>query len=692
MNRSVTRGLSVSAVSALAVTGLSLVSAPAQAAVPEVELLSQFTGVASLRYDTTGTGTRLTARVDSPDTAVTFQVNRDPEAAGTDPGWRDLEFVGGPTAGHYVSWGSYGTDASGRSFRGERVALRAAAQNADGTSYSVRNNVEVTDEDGAHSVSIGTAGARYFLQPYADSDRTSATIPVDGSTSATSGTVDLSTWRDDRGAFVGQTAAAVQPFDAKVPGTNYRKAYGRFAGLIELTPYDISEGAVAVAAERGSDDVAPIALTAQRIASVEAFSVDSVRPGEQGDVAVYVNDVDHQRILGAEVRRLSDSSLVGYTDRNGRVTATQTGDTTEEYYANATDGDAFSSDDGDVSSGPVTATTYEPVASSVEAVLGDGTVFDVDEYQAGDLALLVRDDRGRPVDAGESVSYTIQPSDEAGPATYRTAITNADGVAVADFDPAGARGDYTLSYVLTSREETEEPRKRTFTTGEAELLLSPKADAVEQPAGGQIDYFGRLVIDGEPLVSRRVDLRYTRGVEVVPGNRPDAGIVTEGRRVLRTSAVTNPNGSFRFTVDDAAETPQASEIDGVLSASTGDNVPTDESTVDGNADTGASSTTRFGSGRPGTAAIALDGDDNGARADRLTVTGPRSIAGETIEVFRVNARGKRFLVKTKPLNRWGDRHGIVVADGNGRARTTYVARLVASQRVKQADSNTQDLR
>ena len=79
-------------------------------------------------------------------------------------------------------------------------------------------------------------------------------------------------------------------------------------------------------------------------------------------------------------------------------------------------------------------------------------------------------------------------------------------------------------------------------------------------------------------------------------------------------------------------------------------------------------------------------------ADRLKVTGPTSLAGESIKVFRVNAQGKRLLVTTNTLNSTGDRPTIVVADSNGGAKTTYVVRLLASQRVQATDSNTKALR
>ena len=94
----------------------------------------------------------------------------------------------------------------------------------------------------------------------------------------------------------------------------------------------------------------------------------------------------------------------------------------------------------------------------------------------------------------------------------------------------------------------------------------------------------------------------------------------------------------------------------------------------------------FGTPGPGTAAIRLRGTGNGSGADRLRVKGPATLAGETIKVFRLNARGKRVLVTVRTLNRYGDRPSIRVADENGRETTTYIVRLVGSERVTTFDT------
>lgn len=681
MKTSITRGLAVSAVTALTATGLAMATAPAaHAAAPDVELLSQYTGIASLAFDNSGSSARLTARVDDPAAAVTFELNPDPEAGAADAGWRELgpatEVVDGMA---FRDFGGY--DASGRSWTGERVALRVTATNADGTSYAVRPNVEITGGWADDGVTVTTSTARYFAQPYADSDRTTTTTSVTGVTSADSGTVELSSWRRSDGTFVGQTVAQIETVSTKIPTTEEYLFTGRFDADLELSGDDVEAGAITVAAERGSDDVRPVSLLPQTIGGISAVMVEAAPAGKPGKVSVRVTDTEGYPVLGAEVRRAWDGEVVGYTDRDGVVMTSQLGGATEEYYANATDDDAFLAEEGDVTSGPVTSETYEPTPAYIDTVLSDGPAFDVDEYAAGDIAMVVYDDWSRPVGAGESVSYKVYPSDEEAPAEYTTALTNDDGIAVIDFDATGAAGSYTVASVLTSQAETTDPQLRSFTTGEATMLLSPKASPVVEAAGGQVDYFGRLLVEGEPLVGREVDLSYTRGTEAVPGNDADAGIVTPEGLALDATRTTNGNGSFRVTVDDLDETPQASEYGGMLAARTVDMEATDTSTIAGDAGAGLDSGTVFGVAEPGAAEVRLRGTGNGRAADRLRVAGPATLAGETVKVFRLNANGKRVLVTTRTLNEFGDKPSIRVADDNGRALTTYVVRLVGSDRV-----------
>ncbi|WP_134740033.1 hypothetical protein [Nocardioides sp. 503] len=701
MTRSITRGLAVSAVSALALTGLSLAVVPAaHAAGPEVTLLSQFTGFASIRLNDDDfesdlvNATRLTAHVGSTGAQVTFQYNADPEASDDDPGWTTLQReIRGSGPYRSITWDG---DGSNQNFVGERVAMRAVATDESGTSYSTRRNVEVTGNDSpVHSVTVSTDSAGYFTQPYADSAKTSTRIAVSGTTSATDGTVELSAWRSSTGTFVAKTALAVEEDSYKLPGSETTLVpSGRFDGLLDITGFDPEEGAIAVAASRGADDVSPVELTPQTIGSISAYAQDVEVAGGQGKIAIDVLDTNGQRVVGAEVRRLSTGALVGYTGLS-TFEATQPAGTTEQYYVNTTDADAYSAEQ-DVVSDPTSVETYTPEATSTENLFSDGPVFDVDEYAAGDITVGVYDQRGRAM-PGQSVSYQIFEADGEAPATYRTVVADAEGVATIPFDTAGADGSYILATLPTARADDPDAARWTeFTTGQATLTLSPKANPSLADPGAQIDYVARLSLDGKPLRGRRVDLGYRRGVEVVPGNQADAGILVDGRRVLSTTATTNNNGTLRVTVDDAAETPQATEKGGRLTVATGLTVASpdadEDNRVDGNARASTTMTTSFGTAGPGSAAVALAGANNGKKADVLKVTGPTSLAGERVQVFRVQANGKRLLVTTKALNAAGDLPSLKVRDKNGAAKTTYVVQLLASARVKASTSNKRVVR
>jgi hypothetical protein len=690
------RGLAAAAVSALAVTGLAIVATPAaHAAAPEVRLISQHTGHASLRFDAPfpqGGAVRLTARVDDPGATVSFQANLDPEATAAEPGW--LELTGAvPVADGYASTRWTGSTTNGTYLGGERIALRVTATNPDGTSYAVRANVEVTDSAPQHAVDITTTATGYFTQPYTTSNRTSTVIRVDGTTSATSGTVALSSWRDSSGQFTGRTTAEVEQTSFKTSGSidSSTVSGGEFSGLLDITGFDAAAGAVAVSATRDSDDVAPVALVQQTLQSIQANGPDTVRAGETSAVVLRVLGSDGESVIGAEVRR-ADGTLVGYTDQYGEVVARQLGGSTTTYYANATDADAYAAGDGDVTTSDVTVPTYVPAPSYTENVLRDGAVFDRDELAAGDVVVVAVDQQGRPVGAGASVDFQLYPSGEPAPATFQTGTTNARGeveVAV----PADASGEYYLVSRLSSApagSETSTP----FTTGQAVLALNPKADPVVGAAGGQVDYVGRLQVEGRPLPGRRVDLSYRRGVELVPGTTADAGIVTAQGLALSSRVTTNQNGTFRVTVDDVAENPQAPEIGGVLTAATGTNVASDESDLDGNAGSRDTSTTRFGTAGPGSAKLALRATSAKKRgaADVLTATGPTSLAGERVQVFRVERNGTRALVTTRRLNATGDLPRTSVRDRNGAALTTYVVQVVASQRAATSLSNKKAVR
>ena len=689
------RSLAASAVGALAVTGLVLTPPPAaHAAGPGVLLLSQADRLASVRYDGTDSAVQLTAQRLDPTATIGFQFNRNPRAGNGAAGWTAVP--GTPTAtGDYVTllW------EPPAGLVGRVVALRAVATAAAGRTFSLRPNVVIAGPDDLeHSVSIGPGyfpfvppppesdftDTGYFVQPYADSGRTGTTMVVSGTTTARSGSVGLTWWRPSDRTFRGQVAAAVQPATLKAPDpgpTGYTSSPGgTFARALDIKPFTPSPGDVlAVSAKRSTDDVLPTTLYQQTVSTVQATSdYSDVRPGERAGVSVLVLDPTSQPIAGAEVRRLSDGGLVGYTDASGRAEARQLGGTTETYYVNTADSNAFTAGE-DVQSNSVTVGTYTPTPTYLQAITQDGERFDRHEYVPGDLLVQVYDQQSRPFGAGTGVRFRTYRS-SATPPSYRNTTADSQGRVIVPFSRALAAGAYTLDAQFASTPTPDPPDTTvTFTMGDARLQLTPTQNPVQRAIGGQVDYTGRLMMGGQPLTGRPVSLRFVRGVEVVPGDRADAAIVQGRRRVLARNVTTDGDGRFVVTVDDPAGRPRASEIGGRLVAATADQ-PRSASFVDGNAAARDISSIRFGDGRRGRVRVVLGGASNGPRNDVLRVTAPTSAAGETVRIYRT-APGGRALVATRRLGRAGDLPRVVVDDRNGRGLTTYVVELVQSRRV-----------
>ncbi len=714
MRLSPAHSLAAAAVGALAVTGLAVTAPTAQAVDPGVVLLSQYNdgADASLRFDGRDSLIALAAEVTDPTASVTFEYNLDPDATDTSPRWTAI-------AGTPVVTGSYATldwDAAGprgTTLTGRTVAVRAVATVDDGgvpvSTYSTRNGVHIArDSSDTPSVTLrpavfsgGRNEAGFFVQPYVESGMTSTLTRLTGTTSATSGTVALS-WRDEGGAFGGTVDADVVPTPLKVPDTYSYVEGGRFSGVLDISDAEPQNGEViAFGADLDTDEVWAADIYEQTISDVNAQVTSNPRAGEDADVRVTVADVeDYRPMVGVEIRRSSDDTLVGYTDEDGGVETTQPAGTVESYYANVTDDDPYVAEDGDRVSPPVDATGYDPEPTYVDANLSDGDAFDRDEYADGDIYLQVRDQAGRPVGAGESASYRLYHSESEAPATLVTGTTDDDGRVPVAFEP-GPSGEYLLDYRLGSNTDPEPdpeagPEARdtslttaSFVTGDAELTFRPRSPAVAD-AGGQIDYVGSMTVEGVPLAGRRIGLRYTRGVEVVPGRFPDAGMVTDSGIALRRTVTTDRSGLFDVTVDDKLESTSASEVGGVLRARTLDNVASEASPLDGNALADGASRTQFGDGSRGSVRVRLYGAGRGPRADQLRVGAPASVAGETVKVFRYQG-GRLVLERTVVLDSEGDAPYIGIRDRNGTATTTYVVRLQSSKRVVGSYSNRREL-
>ncbi|UMG93758.1 hypothetical protein [Nocardioides sp. TF02-7] len=263
---------------------------------------------------------------------------------------------------------------------------------------------------------------------------------------------------------------------------------GEFSVAYDITGYDAAaEGNdLAVRGLRGTDSVSVVTDVFEM--QVERILTESVEVTSKGTwVTATVRDtVGDYFIAGAEVRRLSDGSLVGYTDGRGRVRALQPNETTESYYVNTTDTDAY--EPGVDRIVEVTTPAYVPVATDAEAVLADGDVFDDDEYRKGDIAIQLLDQEGTPLrQAGVPISYALHRAGTPRP-ELTDAETDARGRVVVPFDPKGEDGRYRLVHAFGGPDG--EAVTTTFVAGDARLRLTPargqgalrREDQVRRPA------------------------------------------------------------------------------------------------------------------------------------------------------------------------------------------------------------------
>lgn len=670
----ITRGLAASAVAALAITGLT--AAPAHAA-PDVDLLSIFNagGHASTR-PTYGEGVpdqtlTLTASVNDTDLEnAYFQYNADETAGPSTGGWTTISGTTVSQGFMTVNW------TPDPALNGTQVAVRAVANDTgEPDQYAIRNNVSISAGDPVHAVRLVTTQG-YFDQPYADSGRTSTYLSVRGSTSATSGTVALSAWRSSAGAFQGQTNAVVREETYKI-GPGVYVPYGQFQGAIDISAYDADPGEViAVAAERDSDDVQPATLYAQLVTTVDATFQPNTPTTLTSPMTVTVTDQNSRPVAGAEVRRFSDGSLVGYTGADGTVTGAQASGSVAQYYVNTTDTDAFEGGGTDVVSGVESAPPHVPEPWTTEARFADGTAFDDDEYAAGDITLQVRDQLGEPFGAGAEVLYRLHPTGSAAPAPT-TATTDADGRITVPFDKTGPDGSWSLSFTKPTGSPGADPVPVTFVAGDATLSLTPTAGAAA--SGGQIVYTGSLAVGSTPLPGRAVGLAYTRGPESAPGGSADAGLVGTGNPLVG-STTTAADGTFWVTVADAAEATSSSET-GQLSAGVT------------SAAESASATASFTPApvTPTRLKVRLSGVNNGRKADVLRIDAPGTAVGERLQLFRKNSKGTWDRVLTRKLGRGGDAT-VTVRDRNGGKVTEYRVVVPASAAVQKSTSNTRRVR
>jgi hypothetical protein len=571
MNSSgIKRGLATTAITALAVTGIPFLATSASAnpindQVTAVTLLSQYSQAASLKSDGTDATIRLEAAAPAAVTSVTFQFRISDAAP-----WQDIAAVSRNDDGAFsAEWAAAGAVGGNVDIRVINTAEVSNATPAAGSQDQV-DDVDINGPGApVTTVNLPTGSALgVFQSPYGAGNQN---VAVGGTTSsvdtAQNVTVEVLT-----GAAAGNSVTApVQVARDAATGT--------FAGVLDIRGYAYgSSDQLVLGASLGSDDVEAYTLYKQAITTVTAAAVATTVPiGDETDVVVTVSDQNQQPIAGARVSH-SDGTLVGLTDAHGQVTTAQGGGT-EFYYADATAANGYNVAAGDKRSADVTVTEFAPAPSKLVATSSDGAAFDLDENDADDITVQVKDQNNGNLDVtGQSLEYywVVTPFDGT-PVTVRPLPipTETAGEFVVPLPPNGS-GTYELFAALNpdglGNNAIASSKVATVKAGQAEVTFDQDGESAQAGSREVVD--GQLVLeDGTGLTGRNVELNYTQGTDGSDG-QADAGLVPVAPATALVSSltvITAANGSFSVTVEDKSETPQGTELGGFISANT---VPT----------------------------------------------------------------------------------------------------------------------
>lgn len=610
MNSSgIKRGLAVSAISALAITGVPAVafadSYADQLANAEVRLYSQYSGGASVQNDGTGTTVHLLAGGGEDVAQIQFQYQ---PAGAADP-----INIGGPVSrSNGVFSLEWAPPSSVLNIPGTQVIAQPLssvgtpiAGAADTRTVTVSGNVPAVDISNAAGSTVGV-----FRQPYGteadtvDDNETGAHNfdlgIVSGTTSATGDADTIELRNLTTGEPTGSTTPGVQGI-IREPAANGVRA---FKGSVDFTGYNFDTTApvvneAIVGARVGdtladSDDAEAVDLVEQTITTVTAAPGQTQVAGNNATTGnVTVLDQFGNAVRGAQVIYDVDNDGVWdagtdgeyYTNNNGvAVIPGLTGDadgTSYSFFVNTTDGDDF--DPAVDFRRTITVSNFDQVATTIEANSVDGAAFDVNEYALGDITVTVEDQQGNGL-AGQTVQYqwtftayptTATPNPAPVVTNGSATTTGADGEANIPL-PANYQnqsGTYVLQYFI-NRDGTPgqgagdlSGAPLTVEAGDSTLAFD---DAQAAAAGSTATYTATLRLpDGTPLPGRAVRFTYApNGDDVVVAAQANQPAGTT--RVSDTAAddVTDANGAVQVALSDPANTPPRSELDGMLDAVT----------------------------------------------------------------------------------------------------------------------------
>ncbi len=478
------RSLAVTAVGALAVTGLAFSPQPAGAAGPVVLLISQPDRLASVRYDGTDYALQLTAQRLDPSTTVTFEFNRDPRAGksrGLDGDHRaahDDRPLRGPVLGAAERPGRADDRPAGGG--GHRASVHYVLAAAD--------VVIAGADDLEHSVSIGPGYFPFTTSPEVGLHRHRVLRPAlrrhrshrhhDGGLGH-----HVRPDRVGRADLVAPVGPDL-PRPGRRPPSSRRRSRrptgagrpavpgGFFAGVLNIAPF----APTPATCSRSPPSAAPTTSSPPRCSGRPSGAVNAsadaprCEPARRSRVRSRRRHLGRpQPVAGAEVRRLSDGALVGYTDGLGRVVTRQPGGTSETYYVNTTDADPYPAGTDLASSAVSGRTPTRPRRAASAPVLAGRPASTATSTAAGDLYAPGH----RPVRAGRTaratqVRYKLYRDGTTPPGSYRPGAADARGRVVVPLEPLGSAGDHrSTSASPPAREQsrTDRSSSRSVTRG-----------------------------------------------------------------------------------------------------------------------------------------------------------------------------------------------------------------------------------
>ncbi len=473
--------------------------------------------------------------------------------------------------------------------------------------YGIPNGVEITAQPlGNAGQEIGTAQTQIVTV-----DANATTIDIANAPGSSVGIFEApyTGHTGDWGILSGTTSDVTNPVTLQDQGDGLNDAmaadiYGDPAGGVRtfkgVANFDTSVGhypwdttdpkldQAVVQGMAGTDDNETVNVYKQTITTVTAAATNANPPASNPDTDVVVTVLDQsgKAIAGAEVvQDPTGTPVTKYTDANGKATFPVTGDAdgnTFTYLVNVDDEDGYQSAKDFQRN--VTVTTYNDAASAITPNASAlGNALDFGEYAADPVTITVTDQNGAPKN-NENVLYSWSVAPFAGGASQAAGsgnvTTGTNGKATIPAPTGGVPGTYTLTTYI---ERDGNPGKTAgdlsgaplnVKMGNAEIVWADD-EVAQAPAGSSKTFNGTLELeDGTGLAGREVTMDYAPGDEYAPDGAGDSFVSTSQpagtTRINNNSAMdtTDSNGGISVSLTDPSETPQPREMYADLYAQT----------------------------------------------------------------------------------------------------------------------------